>query len=90
MNEFCDFDSSIRRICWRKYMILKKNKLFQLIMIISFSQSFKKTYFCSCSVAVISVILTKLLAHFNSADTFVHCKSPNKCASSEHFCACNI
>lgn len=47
----------------------------------------KNTHFCSCSVAVISVILTTLRADFKSADTLVHCKFPTMLASSDANCA---
>lgn len=46
------------------------------------------THFCSCRVALISVLRTRLRAHFNSAHIRVQLMSPNRCVSSQHFCAC--
>lgn len=45
------------------------------------------THFCSCKVACISVWRTSERAHFNSADTLVHCRHPSWYASSVNLLA---
>lgn len=47
----------------------------------------RATNLCNWSVASISAALTTLLAHWISAETLLHSKSPNKYTSSAHFCA---